>query len=93
MSEPIVTPETRRLLLVAPVALLVWSALYAANEPFAAWVTFDVLGLSSESSTGEALNFFLYDTVKILLLLVIMVYVLAFCRASLSVERVRLSLG
>ena len=28
MSEPIVTPETRRLLLVAPVALLVWSALY-----------------------------------------------------------------
>lgn len=89
MSEPIVTPETRRLLLAAPVALLVWSALYWANEPFAAWVTFDLLGLSSESSTGEALKFFLYDTVKILLLLVLMVYVLAFCRASLNVERVR----
>ena len=45
--------------------------------------------LSLQGSIADALNFFLYDTVKILLLLILMVYVLAWLRASLNTEYVR----
>ena len=45
--------------------------------------------LSLQGPIADALNFFLYDTVKIILLLVLMVYVLAWLRASLNTEYVR----
>lgn len=45
--------------------------------------------LSLQGPIADALNFFLYDTVKIILLLVLMVYVLAWIRASLNTEYVR----
>lgn len=79
----------RRLLWAAPLILLVWGGLYVSVEPLAALIAFEVLGLDPASGLGEALRFFLYDTAKILLLLVLMVYVLALLRASLNVERVR----
>lgn len=44
---------------------------------------------SLQGPIADALNFFLYDTVKIILLLVLMVYVLAWLRASLNTEYVR----
>ena len=45
--------------------------------------------LSLQGPIADALNFFLYDTVKIILLLILMVYVLAWLRASLNTEYVR----
>ena len=48
--------------------------------------------LSLQGPIADALNFFIYDTVKIILLLVLMVYVLGWLRASLNTEYVRLKL-
>ena len=41
------------------------------------------------SPLGDSVEFFFYDTAKILLLLVLMVYVIAWLRAGMHVERVR----
>ena len=48
-----------------------------------------LFGLPETSALGKAIQFFLYDTPKILLLLALMVYVLAWVRAGLNTERLR----
>ncbi len=47
------------------------------------------LGLSRDDRLGGALHFFVEDTSKIFVLLVVMIYLIALARASLRVERVR----
>lgn len=65
----------------------VWTGCYLAIEPLARLLTQAVPGLSDRAAA--ALEFFLYDTAKILLLLLLMVYVIGWLRAGLHVERVR----
>ena len=70
-------------------ALIVWTGCYLAIEPLAGLLIRAVPGLSAHASAAAALEFFVYDTAKILLLLVLMVYVIGWLRAGLHVERVR----
>jgi uncharacterized membrane protein YraQ (UPF0718 family) len=56
---------------------------------FASWLTFTILGLSSDTKLGDALHFFIEDVSKIFVLLVVMIYFIALLRASLNVEKVR----
>ena len=70
-------------------ALALWLALYASIIPFSRWLAYDVLALEEGSPLGAAVEFFCYDTPKILLLLVLMVYVIGWLRAGLHVEKVR----
>ena len=65
----------------------VWTGCYLVIEPLARLLTQAVPGLSERAAA--ALEFFLYDTAKILLLLLLMVYVIGWLRAGLHVERVR----
>lgn len=58
-------------------------------KTFADWITYTVLGLVQGSQTGEALDFFIYDTLKIFLLLSTIVYVVAVIRSYFSPERTR----
>lgn len=69
--------------------LLAWTGLYVSIQPLATWLTFDLLSLTPGGAPGLALDFFLYDSAKILLLLVLMVYCIGWLRAGLHVERVR----
>lgn len=69
-------------------ALLVWGAAYALNPHASAWLV-AALGLEAGTTAGEAVHFFVYDTVKILLLLAFMVYLMAFLRAGLQADRLR----
>ena len=50
---------------------------------------YDLLRLDPASKLGDALHFFVEDTSKIFALLLVMIYVIAWLRASLKVERVR----
>lgn len=68
-------------------AFAIWTGCYLAIEPLARLLTQAVPGLSERAAA--ALEFFLYDTAKILLLLLLMVYVIGWLRAGLHVERVR----
>lgn len=58
-------------------------------KQFADFVTFSLLRLQPGEHLGEALNFFIYDTLKIFFLLIVMIYLIALVRISLPVERVR----
>ncbi|WP_136526748.1 permease [Geomonas ferrireducens] len=53
------------------------------------YLTFDLLGLVPGSRGGEALNFFLYDTVKIFLLLTSIIFVVAVVRSSFPPEKTK----
>ncbi|MDP2831841.1 MAG: permease [Pseudomonadota bacterium] len=58
-------------------------------DTFAAWLTFDLMGFVPGSRLGEALWFFLYDTPKVLLLLVSVVFVMGVVHSYISPERTR----
>jgi uncharacterized protein len=53
------------------------------------YLTFDLMGLTPGTRLGEALNFFLYDTTKIFLLLTTIIFVVAIIRASFPPERTK----
>ncbi|WP_062463913.1 permease [Demequina soli] len=82
----------RRWALVAAAAVA-WWALYAVNGPFWDWLLGDVVGLDLDSRAGGAVRFFLYDSVKILLLLTGIIFVVTVLRSFMSVERTRALLG
>lgn len=69
--------------------LALWLCAYASLAPLAHWLTYGLLGAEQGSSLGQALEFFLYDTPKILLLLVLMVYIIGWLRAGIDTDRVR----
>ncbi|HEU0264119.1 MAG TPA: permease [Geobacterales bacterium] len=53
------------------------------------YLVFTLLGLTPGSRSGEALNFFLYDTVKIFLLLSTIIFVVAIIRSWFPPERTK----
>ncbi|OFY99061.1 MAG: hypothetical protein A2Z97_11525 [Bdellovibrionales bacterium GWB1_52_6] len=74
---------------LATAALILWFAFYRSLAPFAAWVTYSVLGLGQGSRLGGAVEFFLYDTPKVLMLLTIVVFVVGIIRSFFTPERTR----
>jgi len=60
---------------------------------FADWLVFEKLGLVPETHWGRAVDFFVYDIIKILLLLAVIVYVVAVIRSYFPPERARKILG
>tara|TARA_R110001583_G_scaffold28426_3_gene100890 strand:- start:2399 stop:3379 length:981 start_codon:yes stop_codon:yes gene_type:complete len=53
------------------------------------WITFSLLGLASESRLADSVHFFIEDTSKILVLLIVLIYSIAIVRATLDAEKVR----
>ena len=80
---------TAKYLLSVIIFAAIWFFAYSGIEDAAHWVVFEGWGASPESNIASAVEFFLYDTVKILLLLVALIYVIAWLRATLNVEKVR----
>ena len=70
-------------------ALVLWSAVYSVIVPLSQWLTYDLFSIDKGTPLGASVEFFFYDTAKILLLLVLMVYVIGWLRAAMHVERVR----
>ncbi len=58
-------------------------------KSFADYVVFTILGLIPGSRSGEALDFFIYDTLKIFLLLTTIIYVVAIIRTSFPPEKTK----
>jgi uncharacterized membrane protein YraQ (UPF0718 family) len=91
-GAPSVNPPWRLLAGLAA-AVLVWSVLFSAIQPLSEWLSYSLLGLSSESHFGAAVAFFLYDVPKILLLLTGMIFLISFIQTFFSPERSRALLG
>ena len=58
-------------------------------QQFADWLTFSLLGLTPESPLGAALNFFLYDSMKIVLLLLLISILMGIINAYFPIDRLR----
>jgi uncharacterized membrane protein YraQ (UPF0718 family) len=82
----------RRTVLLA-VAGLGWLTLYLVNRPFWDLVIYRLAGLDPASRLGSGLHFFGFDTVKIVLLLAGIIFVVTVARSFLSIERTRALLG
>ena len=58
-------------------------------KSFADYIVYTQLGLLPGSTAGEALDFFIYDTLKIFLLLATIIFIVAVIRSYFSPERTR----
>lgn len=58
-------------------------------QTLADWLIYDVLGLDAASGLGTALNFFVYDSLKILLLLFLISALMGVVNAYFPIERLR----
>jgi uncharacterized membrane protein YraQ (UPF0718 family) len=57
------------------------------------WLVYVVLGLSSKSHLAAAINFFIYDTVKIFFLLAVIIFAVAIIRSFFPPEKTKLILS
>ncbi len=60
---------------------------------FIDWLTFSLFHLNQHSKLGGTVNFFIYDTVKILLLLTVIVFAVSIIRSFLPPEKIRFILS
>lgn len=58
-------------------------------QNFADWLINSFFGISAETHLGTALNFFVYDTLKILILLFIIVFLMGIVNAYFPIEKLK----
>lgn len=58
-------------------------------QNFADWLVFSIIGLDNETALGSAVNFFVYDSINILLLLFLISALMGIVNAYFPVERLR----
>ena len=56
---------------------------------FADWVVFDVINMNQDQHLAKALHFFVYDSIKILLLLFVVIFLMGIVNSYFPVEKVR----
>lgn len=56
---------------------------------FANWLIYSILGVTEGSKLGDALTFFVYDTIKIFILLTVIIYIITVIRSFFPPEKTR----
>ncbi|MCK5038583.1 MAG: permease [Thermoplasmata archaeon] len=62
-------------------------------KAFADWLIYTVFGYEAGTHAGDALNFFVYDVIKIFFLLMAMIFLVSYIRTYITPERARKFLG
>lgn len=71
------------------VALVGWWFLYGQLQPLSSWVTHSLLRLSAGTRFGSAVEFFIYEAPKVLMLLTLVVFGVGVLRSFVTPERTR----
>ncbi|MBP1763768.1 MAG: putative permease [Firmicutes bacterium] len=58
-------------------------------QSLADWLVYSVFTIQPGSKLGDALNFFIFDTIKIFILLLIIIYIITFIRSFFPPEKTR----
>jgi hypothetical protein len=58
-------------------------------QVFSDWVSYSLLALQRKSVAGNAVNFFIYDSIKILILLFFIIFIVTFIRSYLPPEKIK----
>ncbi len=90
--ERIPTSHRGQLTTLAAAAAL-WLGAYELNGHLWNWLLYDGIGMSPDARLTGTLHFFLYDSVKIALLLIGIIFIVTVLRSYMSVERTRALLG
>lgn len=70
-------------------SLVSWYIIYKQLLPFSYFFSYSLLGLSKGSHLGEAIQFFVYDTPKVIMLLTLIVFIVGMIRSFFTQERTR----
>lgn len=62
-------------------------------KSIASYITYNLIGLGQGTSLGDALDFFIYDTMKIFLLLSVIIFIVSVIRSYFPPERTKLILA
>jgi uncharacterized protein len=84
----------RRWRIVSRPALLVlgtavWWVVYRGIDPFAKWFAYDLLKMTAGSRPASAVEFFVYEAPKVLMLLTVVVFGVGIVRSFFTPERTR----
>jgi hypothetical protein len=79
----------RRYVVRLGIALIAWWLLYDRLLAIAQWATYGLLGLEQGSHLAGAVEFFLFDTPKVLMLLTVVVFGVGVIRSFFTPERTR----
>jgi hypothetical protein len=71
------------------VALAAWWLVYQSLPPIARYLTYNLFGLSKGSHLAAAVEFFIYDTPKVLMLLTLVVFGVGIVNSFFTPERTR----
>jgi len=71
------------------VALVMWWWVYGRLAAFAEWAVYGVAGLARDGHFARAVEFFIYETPKVLMLLVLVVFAVGIVRSFFTPERTR----
>ena len=82
-------PQFLRYLLLGFPLLVAWWLIYRNLAPFSKFFVYDLLQLSTDSHFSHALEFFVYDTPKVLMLLTLVVFGVGIVRSFFTAERTR----
>ena len=58
-------------------------------EDIVSWLIYDIFGMSNGDHLAEALNFFIYDTIKISLLLLVIIFLMGIINSYFPIDKVR----
>ncbi|MDR3390675.1 MAG: permease [Sulfuriferula sp.] len=87
-QPPIERTHIAKWLAGAALGLGLWIALYSQLQPLADY-GMSLTGIAAESHLGQALNFFLFETPKVLMLLALIVFVMGVIQTYVAPERTR----
>ena len=71
------------------VTLAGWWFLYGQLQSLSSWITHSLLNLSADTHFGSAMEFFIYETPKVLMLLALVVFGVGMLRSFVTPERTR----
>lgn len=93
MMQELTVEQSQKSLVKQIVAVIIgiifWGVLYRGLQPFSRFLTYTVLQIKKDTHLGEAVQFFLYDTPKVLMLLTLIVFLVGIIRSFFTPERTR----
>lgn len=78
-----------RQLVLGLFGLVVWYVVYKQLLPFSHFFSYGLFGFEKGSHLGEAIQFFVYDTPKVMMLLTLIVFAVGILRSFFTQERTR----
>lgn len=63
--------------------------IFYSLQKLADWLTYEIFGIAKNSLLGNSINFFIFDTIKIFILLAVIIFAVSIIRTYLPPEKIR----